>query len=142
MIEIIKFRKHENPALAEKAFDIRRQVFVDEQGVAPEIEYDEFEDIAWHYILEDNGEPVATGRWRETGKGVKLERFATLKPHRNQGYGEKLIRHVIRDVLPLNRPIYLHSQLQAVPLYERAGFMKKGDVFMEAGIQHYLMQRG
>ena len=55
---------------------IRFQVFVEEQKVAPEIEYDEFEDTSTHVIAHAGRQAVGTARWRETKSGFKLERFA------------------------------------------------------------------
>ena len=126
--------------LAELAFQIRQDVFVDEQNVDPELEYDEFEDVSQHYLVFQNDIPVATARWRETEKGIKLERFALLKKYRKCGIGTKLLKTLMQDILPLNKPIYLHSQVKAVNLYLREGFKISGEKFMEAGIEHYFMK--
>ena len=125
--------------LAKLAFQIRQEVFVEEQNVEPELEYDEFEDTSQHYLVYFDDVPVATARWRETEKGIKLERFALLKNYRNKRIGTKLIKTVMKDVLPLNKTIYLHSQVSAVNLYLREGFIISGEKFMEAGIEHYFM---
>jgi predicted GNAT family N-acyltransferase len=63
-----------------------------------------------------------------------------LKDFRNQGLGSELLKEVLNDVQKLDKKIYLHSQLMAVSYYERAGFKKVGDIFTEAGIEHYLME--
>lgn len=139
MIRIERFKVQDNPELAEIAFAIRREVFVVEQFVDPVLEYDEYEDTAIHYLLFLDEVPVTTARWRETGKGIKLERFATLKEYRNKGIGNKILDRVMEDVLSLKKPIYLHSQVNAISLYERNGFVKEGEMFVEADIQHYLM---
>lgn len=138
MIEIIKFR-HEDIEFTAKSGEIRRKVFVEEQGVDPELEYDEHESSCTFYLLNYNGNPVGTGRWRFTENGIKLERFSILPEFRNRGLGAELIKAVLIDVLPENRKIYLHSQLRAVNLYERFGFVKEGELFIEAGIEHYQM---
>lgn len=138
---MIKMRKFttKDKKLAELAFQIRQDVFVDEQNVDPELEYDEFEDVSKHYLVYYDDIPVATARWRQTKKGVKLERFALLKKYRNKGIGTKLVKKVMQDILQLNKPIYLHSQVKAVNLYLREGFIISGDKFIEAGIEHYFM---
>jgi len=118
---------------------IRTKVFVEEQLVDPGLEY-EFEEQGNFYLLYFENIPIATARWRETEKGIKLERFAMLKEYRNQGFGSKLLAEVMKDVLPMNKKIYLHSQINAVTYYERAGFVKKGKMFIEADIKHYLME--
>lgn len=124
--------------LAEKAFAIRTAVFVGEQGVDAALEYDH-EEEARHYLLFLGDKPIATARWRETDKGIKLERFAVLPPFRNRGFGEIILQAVLKDVSSLEKHIYLHSQVKAVSFYERNGFMKEGPMFTEAGIDHFLM---
>ncbi|MCD4772136.1 MAG: GNAT family N-acetyltransferase [Bacteroidales bacterium] len=138
MIKIQKFSTKDKK-LAELAFQIRQEVFVDEQNVDPELEYDEFEDVSHHYLVFENDIPVATARWRETEKGIKLERFALLKKYRKCGIGTKLLKTLLKDILPLNKTIYLHSQVSSVNLYLREGFKISGEKFMEAGIEHYFM---
>jgi predicted GNAT family N-acyltransferase len=129
----------ENTDLAEKAIAIRRTVFVEEQGVDANLEYDHEEECT-HYLLFLGDKPVATARWRETGKGIKLERFAVLSQFRNRGIGDIILKEVLKDVSSLEKVVYLHSQLKAIPFYERNGFHKEGDLFTEAGIGHFLMK--
>ena len=137
-MEVKKF-KFTDKDLAEKAFAIRRRVFVEEEGVDPKLEYDH-EEEANHYLLLLGEKSVAAARWRETEKGIKLERFAVLPEFRNRGIGKIILMEVLKDVEPLGKTIYLHSQLRAVPFYERNGFVKEGPKFYEAGMGHYLMK--
>jgi predicted GNAT family N-acyltransferase len=139
MTEVKRFNFSDSD-LAKQAFAIRRKVFVEEEGVDPNLEYDHEED-AHHYLLLLGGKALATARWRETEKGIKLERFAVLPGFRNRGLGGIILKEVINDVLPLGKTIYLHSQLRAVPFYERHGFVKEGDVFYEADMGHYYMKK-
>jgi predicted GNAT family N-acyltransferase len=125
---------------AEMAFAIRRKVFVEEEGVDANLEYDIYEETAHHYLLFLSGRPIATARWRETVEGIKMERFAVLPEFRNRGFGEIMLREMLSDTVPMKRKIYLHSQLRAVPFYERNGFEKKGEIFYEAGLGHYYME--
>ena len=138
MITIEKFNIAERPDLAEMGFEIRRKVFIDEQKVDPGLEY-ENEEEAVHYLVFDDGAPVAAARWRETDKGIKLERFATLKEMRGKGYGAHVLKRIISDVAPFNQTVYLNSQATALDFYERYGFVKEGEMFLEADIEHYLM---
>jgi len=138
MVEIIRFG-FQDQKLFEVCSSIRTRVFVEEQKVDRKLEYDH-EEESHFYLLYVDGKPVATARWRETDKGIKLERFAMLKEFRNQGLGSELLQAVLNDVQKLDKKIYLHSQLMAVSYYERAGFKKVGDIFTEAGIEHYLME--
>jgi len=121
------------------AFDIRRKVFVDEQNVSREEEYDQYENTSTHYLVYHDEIPVGTARWRKTEKGIKLERFAVLKESRNSGAGTAILDRVLKDVSTLNQPIYLHSQITAVNFYLKAGFKTEGDEFIEANIRHYKM---
>lgn len=139
MTEIRSFRAEESPELARISHRIRQEVFVDEQHVDPALEYDEHENEAMHYLLFHEGEAVATARWRETDKGIKLERFATLLSIRNQGIGSILLDHVLREVSKKGKTVYLNSQLKAIPFYTRFGFVKVGEQFTEAGIEHFEM---
>ncbi len=126
------------------AFTIREQVFVEEQKVPADLEYDQHDRQATtrHYLALVDGQPAGAARWRPTDHGVKLERFAVLPSFRNQGVGEALVHQVLADVQAeaADAPqVYMHAQLRAIPLYERTGFQKVGEMFEEADIQHYKM---
>jgi predicted GNAT family N-acyltransferase len=119
-------------------FAIRNDVFVIEQNVDKREEYDEFETSSTHYLAMYNGIPVGTCRFRNTDKGIKLERFAVLKEGRGKGVGEALVMQCLKDVdTRLN--IYLHAQIQVVDFYSKYGFVKEGPEFVEADIRHYKM---
>jgi predicted GNAT family N-acyltransferase len=138
MLEIKRFG-FKDKELFKICSSIRTQVFVDEQKVDPALEYDH-EEESHFYLFYYEGNPVASARWRETEIGIKLERFAMLKEYRNKGLGTLLLQEVLKDVNKLGKKIYLHSQLKAVSYYEREGFIKKGEIFIEAGIEHYRME--
>lgn len=138
-LEIKRFTTEEQE-LAKLCFKIRTLVFVKEQGVDPDIEYDIYENQCTHYLLSIDDTPVGAARWRKTDKGFKLERFAILNEYRNAGLGDRFVKHVLADVLNRNQPIYLHSQEKSVSLYKRNGFEIVGNLFVEAGINHYLME--
>lgn len=123
----------------EAARRIRHEVFVMGQQVPEELEY-EYEEESVHYLVKVDGVPVGTARWRETPKGIKLERFAVLASARGKGTGTVMLEKVMADVLPLNKRVYLHAQVTAVSYYLRAGFVVAGDLFYEAGIAHYMME--
>ncbi len=81
-----------------RPFKIRTLVFVKEQGVDPNLEYDIYENQCHHYLLSDRNIPIGTARWRETKDGIKLERFAILPKYRNKGAGQKLLKRVLEDI--------------------------------------------
>jgi len=125
----------------EEVFAIRREVFVVEQNCPPELEW-EFEDESNHFLATVDGEPAGACRWRKTDKGYKLERFAVLAKFRGKGVGQELVKAVLAD-LPANANyVYMHAQIQAIPLYEKFSFVKIGDEFEEAGIRHFKMVKG
>lgn len=138
---MISVEKVTDQQTLETVFDIRRKVFVEEQNVPENEEYDEFENTSQHYLASGNGIPAGVARWRETEKGVKLERFAVLPDFRNQHVGGHILKRVLQDVLEkhADKTIYLHAQLKAIPFYERHGFQKVGDMFSECDILHFKM---
>ncbi|MDO9551743.1 MULTISPECIES: GNAT family N-acetyltransferase [Rhodonellum] len=125
-------------------FKIREDVFVVEQEVDPAEEYDEFENTSTHFLAKIEGEPAGTARWRFTQNGVKLERFAVLKPMRGKAVGQALVKAVVEDIAShesaKGKLLYMHAQLTAIPLYEKFGFKKTGPMFEECNIQHFKME--
>lgn len=123
----------------ELAKEIRYNVFIVEQKVSAEEEYDEFEDTSVHYLAYHNNEPAGTCRFRKTEKGIKLERFAVLKKHRLKNVGSVLVQACLKALLNESY-IYLHAQVDAMPLYKKNGFEAYGDIFYECKIPHYAMK--
>ncbi len=146
MIQVKKITDKEDQKIAYK---IREEVFVIEQEVAPEEEYDEYEEISRHFLAYFDGEPCGTARWRyklsaDGKQEVKLERFAVRKPFRGKQVGSALVEAVLQDVKNdagyTGQSIYLHAQLPAIPLYEKFNFRKEGEMFVECNIRHYTMR--
>ncbi len=138
-VKKIEKLKSGNARLFEECRKIRRKVFVEEQKVAENEEFDEFEKRSHHYLIYDGKKPIGTARWRKIGDKVKLERFAVLKSFRNKKLGDQLLQVVLEDAKQEKREIYLHAQLKAIPFYERRGFVKVGNQFSECNIEHYKM---
>jgi predicted GNAT family N-acyltransferase len=143
---MVRVEKIANQQQLEAAFDIRRKVFVEEQQVPAEEEYDEYEASSRHFLaLDSSGKPCGTARWRTTPKGIKLERFAVLADARGKGVGAALVASVLEDIAQqphaAQRELYLHAQLTAMPLYAKFGFKPEGEEFEECGIRHYLMKK-
>ena len=126
-------------ATCREIFHIRSEVFVTEQHVDREEEFDAFEESSIHYLGKWNGEPAGTARWRVTKNGIKLERFAVRKSLRNKGIAAAILKEVLTDVKPARKKIYLHAQVTAVGFYEKYGFKKEGPMFSEANIDHFVM---
>ena len=136
----IKVSQVNDPESLEKVFAVRREVFVLEQDCPPELEW-EFEDESTHFLATVDGEPAGACRWSKTDKGYKLERFAVLKKFRGMGIGQELVKAVLADLPADAAYVYMHAQIQAIPLYEKFNFVKIGEEFEEAGIRHYKMIR-
>lgn len=138
LLEVKRFL-FDDASISKQAFEVRRVVFVEEQKVSREEEFDEFEKESNHYLAFYNKKPVGTARWRVTNNGIKLERFAVLQSHRDKGVGTKILAEVLNDVKGTKEIIYLHAQLKAVNFYKRAGFIEEGHHFWEANIEHVKM---
>jgi predicted GNAT family N-acyltransferase len=124
-----------------EVFALRREVFVEEQGVAPEIEFDGTDGSCVHLLISDGDLPVATGRVLITEEYFKLGRVATIMTHRGRGIATGLVQSLIGACVAMggNRQI-VHSQLSARGFYEKLGFTPYGEEFDEAGIPHIAME--
>jgi predicted GNAT family N-acyltransferase len=128
-----------------KAFDIRGEVFIEEQKVPREEEYDAYEDESIHFLALEGEEPCGTCRYRFTAEGVKLERFAVLKHFRGKQVGSALMSACLSSIERNNdfkgQPLYLNAQIEAMPLYAKFGFQPAGDTFLECEIVHQKMMK-
>lgn len=144
MMPNIKIIQAVDPVLIKQVFAIRTEVFVHEQKCLPSEEFDELDAVAQHYLLFENELAVATGRFRKTDKGIKIERIATLNQYRGKGYATVLINHlmeVAQDNYEDVQQFYLHAQVSVKPLYEKLGFTAYGNTFIEADIVHQAMEK-
>lgn len=120
---------------------IRRQVFIEEQGVSQHEEVDGRDPDCYHYLMRDGERAVATARVLPMGNTAKIQRVAVLDPYRSAGLGESLMRFIL-DELKSDHPFelaILGAQTHAIGFYERLGFEKRGDEFLDAGIPHFEM---
>ena len=119
---------------------VRETVFIIEQGVPKELEWDEFDAVSRHVIARDsNGEVIGTGRLLPDGH---IGRMAVLAAWRGKQVGRALMERLIAEAAQQQlRPLLLHAQVQAIGFYEKLGFVAEGTTFMEAGIPHRLMRR-
>jgi predicted GNAT family N-acyltransferase len=123
------------------ALDIRREVFIDEQGVPEGLELDGRDEEATHFLARRNGEPVGTARLRDHGDGVaKVERVAVREPYRGEGWGERLMATVESRAREAGyERVRLAAQVPVVGFYERLGYEVVGETFEDAGIPHRSM---
>jgi len=125
----------------EDALSVRYDVFVDEQGVPEDLEVDEHEETATHFVGYDDGEPVAAARLREYEPGVgKVERVAVRASRRGEGFGAAVMDAVEAAAEGFDE-LYLHAQLHVEEFYAERGYERDGDVFTEAGIEHVAMRK-
>lgn len=118
---------------------LRETVFVNEQGVPADIEWDGKDASAEHAIAELEGEPVACGRLMPDGK---IGRMAVLPEARNKSIGAQVMTALIDLAMRQGlRSVYLHAQSHAAGFYTRQAFVQEGDAFVEAGIDHIAMRR-
>ncbi len=117
---------------------IRRIVFIDEQKVPEDMEWDEHDEASTHFIATLGDNIIATARLKPDGQ---IGRMAVLTEYRNKGIGSKLLQYVLQSVNPLKiKHVYLHAQVSAIPFYEKHGFITLGDEFLEADIPHREMR--
>lgn len=119
---------------------VREPVFVQEQQVPIELEWDELDPVCVHVIARDAaGKPIGTGRLTPEHK---IGRMAVLPEWRGRGVGDALLLALIEEAAQRRWPeLRLHSQASAVGFYVKHGFVPYGDRFMEAGIEHQSMRR-
>jgi predicted GNAT family N-acyltransferase len=120
---------------------LRNRVFIEEQQVSEEEEYDGLDVQCSHYVLLKGEIPVATARIRPSGSTYKLERMAVAADWRMHGFGKKLVEHMLAESRLSGKEVYLHAQLQAAGFYEKLGFIPVGPHFEEAAIIHVKMRR-
>ncbi len=129
----------EDDAGFESVYDIRHEVFQEEQHVPEETEVDGNDHVAHHYLAIVDDRYVGTGRWRlSLGGNVRMERLAVLKDYRHHGVGRALMERMLSAVPP-NREIYLHAPVDAAKFYAKLGFEQRGEAFEEAGMPHIEM---
>jgi len=118
---------------------VREPVFLVEQQVPPDQEWDELDPLSKHVLARDfDGRPIGTGRLTPE---QRIGRMAVLANWRGKGVGEAMLMRLLDKARDMGYPqIELHAQTHAIPFYARAGFVAEGDEFMEAGIAHQIMR--
>ena len=130
--------------LGRDAQEIRTAVFVEEQRIPAEMEWDEADAACVHAVAYNRfGVPLATGRLLEHVPGVaKIGRMAVLQTMRGSRVGRSVLDALMKAARAQgDHEVVLHAQLSAAPFYARAGFSERGTVFEEAGIPHVEMVR-
>ena len=127
-------------SLQQDAQQVRKAVFVEEQGIPAELEWDSNDVNCLHAVAYDgDGLPVGTGRLLPDGH---IGRMAVLARARGAGVGAEILRQLMGQAkLRGDAVVVLNAQQTAEPFYSREGFTRSGDLFEEAGIPHVTMKK-
>lgn len=119
---------------------VREPVFIVEQQVPEELEWDELDPLSIHVVArEPDGTPIGTARLTPDHR---IGRMAVLPPWRGRGVGAALLKMLIQHARELGYPeLELHAQTHALGFYQQHGFTAFGEEFDEAGIAHLRMRR-
>lgn len=131
------------PHMQAAAHAVRTAVFVREQGIAPEDEWDADDATALHAVLFDvHGTPVGNARLlRPSAQVAKVGRMAVLRTARAQGYGARLLQTLLREARRRgHKEVHLSAQRTAEGFYAARGFVAVGEPFDEVGIPHIRMR--
>ncbi len=122
---------------------IRQQVFIDEQRVPVELEWDGQDTQALHFLAEKDSLALGCARLlRHNGQGAQIGRMAVLPAYRGQGIGAALMQSVLNQATTLGiTQLFLHAQVPVIGFYQRFGFVAEGEIFLDAGIRHRTMRR-
>ncbi|ABX44285.1 GNAT family N-acetyltransferase [Lachnoclostridium phytofermentans] len=133
-----------------ECFEIRKEVFVKEQGIPEELEFDDLDQTALHCLIfstdneqnKEQNKAVATGRLILLEDGTfKIGRIAVRKEERGKHYGDMLVKILISKSFECGaKTVKLSAQVRAIKFYESIGFKTVGDVYIEDGIEHISMQ--
>ncbi|MCL2597372.1 MAG: GNAT family N-acetyltransferase [Paludibacter sp.] len=125
-----------------KAFFVRGIVFCEGQNCPYSVEMDGLDFSAIHFLAIVGDEPVATARIRFFRDYVKIERLAVRNSYRGIGIGKGMLNFVMNYIEGKGyRTMKMHAQAYLVRFYENFGFVKYGEIFMEANIEHFAMKK-
>ncbi|WHQ36429.1 GNAT family N-acetyltransferase [Spiroplasma sp. SV19] len=130
-----------NNSIYDNAIIIRKIVFVDEQQVPLAEEVDQYDQTAYHVVGYYDNEPICCARILQQDGKWFLGRIAVLKNYRQHQVGTLLLQTLLNYVQTKHQPIavYLFAQSQVVGFYEKLGFIKNGESFIDANIIHFPM---
>jgi predicted GNAT family N-acyltransferase len=139
---VIEVRAARDESDVAAALKLREEVFCGEQGVSLADELDGRDAEALHIVAVDDGAVVGTCRLLVEGATVKLGRMAVARASRGRGLAQALLAAADARARDLGATrIALAAQLDARALYERDGYVSYGDVFLDAGIEHVMMEK-
>lgn len=118
---------------------VRSEVFLIEQSIPVDLEWDEMDALSLHAVAHDaQGNAIGTGRLLPDGH---IGRMAVCKGVRGAGIGSAILRALMQHADARgDKTVVLHAQVQAEPFYVRHGFVREDEIFLEAGIEHIVMR--
>jgi len=120
---------------------VRREVFVKEQNIDKDLEWDGMDAEADHIVIYIDGQPVATGRIIIDNGQYMLGRIAVLKEYRGRNLGRVLVENMMAKAFENGADeIHIHAQTRVRGFYEKLGFEAYGELYEEAGIEHISMK--
>jgi predicted GNAT family N-acyltransferase len=142
----MEIRRVDSDDALEDALSVRRDVFINEQGVPKHRELDGMDAEATHFVAYDDGEPIGTARLRrydgDDRPTAKVERVAVVEARRGEGIGRDLMCAVERAAREVGyETLVLHAQVPVVSFYARLGYDAVGGEFEDAGIPHREMTK-
>ena len=116
---------------------IREKVFIEEQKVTPQLEWDDRDEEAIHFLGLKNEKAIGCARAFVIENHMELGRMAVLKEYRDEGVGSALIEKAITTA-KLNQlsAIYISAQCHAIDFYKRFGFEVTSEIYLDAEIPH------
>ena len=132
-INIVDWQQHKSDLR-----EIRTRVFIQEQQVPEELEWDEEDNSCLHIlVLTTTGKAVATARLLANGQ---IGRMAVLQDYRHRGIGKRMLESLLQQAKRMDLDqVFLNAQIDAVDFYKPFGFTETGSRFNDAGIQHIRM---
>jgi predicted GNAT family N-acyltransferase len=123
------------------ALKVRIDVFVEEQQISRELEFDGLDDECIHFVSYDGNQPIGAGRLRTIESTGKVQRICVIKDYRGKKIGNEIMYliHKTAKEKGLNQ-LVLHAQETAIPFYEKLGYEISSERFFEAGIPHAEMK--
>lgn len=117
--------------------NIREKVFIQEQKVTPQLEWDGMDENAMHFLVFKDEEAIGCARAVVIKNYMQLGRMAVLKEYRGQGIGSALLEKAM-TIAKLNQlsAIYISAQCHAIDFYKKFGFEVKSDIYLDAEIPH------
>ena len=117
--------------------NIREKVFIQEQKVMPELEWDGMDEKAIHFLVFNDKAAIGCARAIVIKDHMQLGRMAVLKEYRGQGIGSALIEKAMTTA-KLNQlsAIYISAQCHAIDFYKKFGFEVTSDIYLDAEIPH------